>query len=247
MDALFGHVERLHGDRPWGRMLDAGTGSHSLTWMAGLVPASWTAVTADEVMRSRLLREVRARPGRDEVLVGNWTDPTLLQGQVFDVVIADYLLGAVDGFAPYFQDQLFERLRPHTRTALYMVGWEPLVKAEDAGTRFLLDLYRFRDACMLLGEVRPYREYPLAWVVRSLQRSGFNVVDTKHFPILHTMRSVERQLLNAERQFASMPDPALVAALKTRMNSLKERGQELLRDGPLKLGSDYVVAAEPVG
>ena len=33
--------------------------------------------------------------------------------QVYDVVLADYLLGAVDVFTPYFQTSMFRRLRPH--------------------------------------------------------------------------------------------------------------------------------------
>ncbi len=40
---------------------------------------------------------------QDQIIVGNWKDPSFLKGQVYDVVLADYLLGSIDGFAPYFQ------------------------------------------------------------------------------------------------------------------------------------------------
>ncbi|CAN0558261.1 unnamed protein product, partial [Ectocarpus sp. 8 AP-2014] len=39
----------------------------------------------------------------DEIVVGNWRDEKFLEGQVFDTVLADYLVGAIDGFAPYYQ------------------------------------------------------------------------------------------------------------------------------------------------
>lgn len=39
----------------------------------------------------------------DEIVIGNWRDERFLEGQVFDTVLADYLVGAIDGFAPYFQ------------------------------------------------------------------------------------------------------------------------------------------------
>lgn len=41
----------------------------------------------------------------NEIVIGNWRDEKFLEGQVFDTVLADYLVGAIDGFAPYFQVQ----------------------------------------------------------------------------------------------------------------------------------------------
>ncbi len=31
----------------------------------------------------------------------------------YDVILADYLIGAVDGFSPYFQDIILDKLRHH--------------------------------------------------------------------------------------------------------------------------------------
>ena len=107
-DRLFASVERLQGTTPWGRVLDAGTGEHSLRWLSERPTEALAAVTASESMARGLREKVPLRP-QDRLLIGNWTDPTLLAGETFDTVLADYLLGAVDGFAPYFQDQLLPR------------------------------------------------------------------------------------------------------------------------------------------
>jgi len=32
-----------------------------------------------------------------EMLIGNWQDPGFLEGRKYDTILADYLLGAVDG------------------------------------------------------------------------------------------------------------------------------------------------------
>lgn len=37
------------------------------------------------------------------MVIGNWQDENFLKDRVFDTVLADYLVGAIDGFAPYFQ------------------------------------------------------------------------------------------------------------------------------------------------
>lgn len=44
----------------------------------------------------------RQRP-QDRLLLGNWADSDFMVNERFDTVIADYLLGAVDGFVPYWQ------------------------------------------------------------------------------------------------------------------------------------------------
>ena len=35
-DAIFEYLEQVHGPGPWGEVLDAGTGHHSLGWVASL-------------------------------------------------------------------------------------------------------------------------------------------------------------------------------------------------------------------
>lgn len=241
-DALFQHIERHQAARPWGRILDAGTGVHSLKWLLTLPSDGVVGVTADEDMRKRVAADVPLRP-QDALVIGNWTDDALLRGQQFHTVLADYLVGALDGFAPYFQDVLFDRLRPAVQQTLYVVGWEPLLKGDDEGAAYLAELYRFRDACMLMADVRPYREYPADWAVRMLRKSGFFVEDVRQFPIIHGEASIERQVRNATNQLCRIKNPTLVKELENHAAGLRARGLALIRQGPIHAGSDYVVCA----
>jgi hypothetical protein len=94
---LFAYIEELHGRAlPWGDVLDAGTGSHSLGWALALDTASVTAVTGDEGMLRGVQRDFdgKLRP-TDELVIGNWKHDSFLEGRTYDVVLADYLLGAL--------------------------------------------------------------------------------------------------------------------------------------------------------
>ncbi len=112
-DILFSSIEKLHGTRLWGKFLDAGTGLHSLKWVQTLATTSWTAITADHHMKSQIQIDSnvssRMRPV-DRLLVGNWMDEKFCQtlGQ-YDTILADYLIGAVDGFSPYEQDTIIRK------------------------------------------------------------------------------------------------------------------------------------------
>lgn len=44
---------------------------------------------------------------QDSVIVGNWMDSAFCEELgTFDTILADYLIGAVDGFSPYQQDEI---------------------------------------------------------------------------------------------------------------------------------------------
>ncbi len=250
VDALFSTIERLQADRPWGSVLDAGTGWHSLQWIRSLPTDRWTAITGAPA-RERDLAD-RLGPGgvraQDRILTGNWTDPTLLHDDVFDVVLADYLLGAIDGFAPYFQGELFERLARHVHPEngrLYVVGLEPYPdRAPDNGGRLILEIARLRDACILLAGHRCYREYPRDWVHRGLERAGFSVFESVAVPIVYRRRFVDGQLDVCLRKLPYIADEQLRASLRAHIEDLRERAhQHLLRVGGIHFGADYVVAA----
>ena len=110
-DILFSTVEHFNGSRPWGSFLDAGTGVHSLKWMQTLKTDSWSAITADDYMRAQIEKE----PGivlreNDRLLVGNWMDDKFCESLgKYDTILADYLIGAVDGFSPYEQDTIIRK------------------------------------------------------------------------------------------------------------------------------------------
>ena len=249
--ALFRYIERLQGDRPWGAMLDAGTGVNSIRWVAGLATTRWTAVTcsAGEADRARDAIKGAERP-QDRIVLGNWADAGLLKGEVYDTVLAGYLLGAIEGFSPYFQSYLFTRLRPVTGRALYVTGLEPYVpydRPENRAGRVVWEIGRFRDACMLLAGNRPYREYPAPWVVDHVQRAGFVVRNVKHFNIGYKEGFVNAQIDMCAPGLEKLADRALAQALKARGEALRAEALGVIgAEGALRACRNYVVAAEPV-
>jgi len=245
-DALFRHIEKLQRGRPWGAVLDAGTGTHSLGWLLGLKTERVTAVTGDPSYAERLRETYGTRlRTQDQIVLGNWSDPLFLHGDTFDTVIADYLLGAIEGFAPYFQDRLFARLAPHTRGVLYAVGLAPYPEPrEDPWGKVIVEVARLRDACILLAGHRTYREYPLDWVVRHLESAGFEVEDATSFPIRYGMTFVDEQLGVARRKLPLLRDRSLAAALESHIASLRERAADV-HAAVLShtFGEDWVVRA----
>lgn len=188
-----------------------------------------------------------ARRPQDRIIVANWADPALLSGERFDTVLADYLIGAVEGFAPYFQEGMVSRLRAMTGGRLYLVGLEPYV-TRDPGTaagRLIWEIGRFRDAVLLHAGELPYREYPLDWVLAHLRAAGFRVTDVRRFPIRYKARFVNSQIDMCASRLAKIEDRTLAAALHARGEALRERALALIeREGGLRHGYDYVIAAE---
>jgi hypothetical protein len=82
-----------------------------LKWLRNIQNVeSITAITADHAMKSTIESDsdLKLRPC-DKVLVGNWMDETFCASLMqetgkYDTIIADYLVGAVDGFSPYCQE-----------------------------------------------------------------------------------------------------------------------------------------------
>lgn len=247
--SLYERVARLHGHRPWGQVLDAGTGPASIRWLESLGSESWTAVTGSERMREKSHAALQ-QPMReqDRLLTGNWMDPALLQGEQFDVVLADYLLGAIEGFAPYWQDKLFPRLRPLVRSRLYLIGLQPYVHGRpdtDAG-RLINEIGRLRDACLLMAGDSPYREYPLDWTLRHLEAASFRVVDAQVLPITYGARFIQSQLAMCTQAANKLQDRRLAVSLLQHVAELEARALAASHQlGGLAHGNDYIVVAEP--
>ncbi|MEM1156108.1 MAG: class I SAM-dependent methyltransferase [Pseudomonadota bacterium] len=247
--SLFKKIEALQGHAPWGHMLDAGTGPKSLSWIASLKTQRWTAVTAQRAMiestRQALSTEPRAG---DRLILGNWADDSLLNDEQFDTVLLDYFVGAIEAFAPYMQETLLHRVAARAKGALYVIGLEPYVPitAEDEVGEFIGDLGRFRDACMLLARDRPYREYPGEWVAAQLRLAGMRVTHIKFFSIRYRGRFLASQLNICEQRAHRIPDSTLAAAVRDKIERLRDRGEALIEqhDG-LRYGRDYVLRAEP--
>ena len=247
---LLRYMQSVQGDRPWGTFLDAGTGVQSIRWVADLDTEYWTAISASPFDAQRVSDAIKdkQRPV-DRIIQGNWVNPELLKGEVFDTVMADYLLGAVDRFAPYFQPYLFKRLRPLTGKRLYVKGLEPYVptqRPDDKAGRILWEIGRFRDACVLHGDDRPYREYPAGWVIDNLRMAGFKVLNVKHFDIRYKKLFVNAQIDVCAPILDKFPDQNLAKALKARGEAIRAEALEVIEtEGALSAGRNYVIAAEP--
>lgn len=248
MDQLFDYVTELQGKEPWGHVLDAGTGWGSASWLLSVPTASFTGVTGDANWARQLQTDfaTKLRPF-DRFLSGNWTDPALLEGERFDTVVADYLLGAMDRWAPYRQYHLFERLRPMVDRRLYVIGLEPYPEPpQSEDEKLVLEIARLRDACHLLTGQRPHREYPLAWTLEELERCGFEVRETRVYPILYSRRFLEEELGLTRRTLERLRIPALARGLAEAERSVRARALEHVdRYGGLAAGSDYVIYARP--
>lgn len=253
VSALFRHIEQLQGDAPWGHLLDAGTGVNSLQWISTLNTDRWTAITASEAMARQSVQNYPAemRPD-DRLVVGNWMDEKLLAGEQFDTILLDYFIGAIDGFAPYWQDQVLPRIRQHLKPGgrLYITALEPYVPLyrNNEVDQFVTELGRLRDACLLLAQERPYREYPADWTLRQLERSGYQVHSCKHFGIRYGERFLQSQLGMCRQRAQRFGNQALTDAMLQHVEALQQRGEALLAErGVLASGHDYVIAASVPG
>lgn len=283
-DALFGCIEEQQGDRPFGDFLDAGTGTHSMRWIATLHEkglSSFTAITADAAMKRKVETEAQnlglydnhyRRNGGSinssgsnhsihsslsggsnvSVLMGNWfpkaPHESLRFDQQFDTILADYLIGAMDGFSPYKQDEmiplLLNLLKPGGR--LYIVGLEPIPDEVVGRENVVCKVRRVRDACILLAGHRCYREYPLAWIHKECQKQKerARLLDTRTFPILYRHNTIVRQINVARSKFPYFPTQDLVDSMKQVLDRLEQQSLHFTEDAPIKLGFDYVVAVE---
>jgi len=248
--SLYDVLAAWQGELPWGRVLDAGSGAASLSWVLRQDTSAWTAVTAAQGMYATLqqLAEGRMRE-KDKLVLGNWMDDALLQGERYDTVLVDYLIGAIEGFAPYWQNYVFARLKPLVAQRLYVIGLEPYVpywpKADNAAGRLVCEIGRLRDSCLLLSGGRPYREYPAQWVVHQLQQAGFGILDARYFPVQYGERFVNNQLNMCERHIDKLQNSTLAHALRDHAQQLRQRALAFIAEhGALAHGSDYVIAAQ---
>ena len=252
-DVLFGTIEKWQGSKPWGKILDAGTGIHSLKWMLNLETEGVTAITADNAMKNLISQDpsINMR-SMDSILVGNWIDDVFcsdtLGDNKYDTILADYLIGAVDGFAPYTQDIILQKLKqflaPEGR--LYIVGMEPIPEHATGPAHIITEVRRARDACIQLAGHRPYREYPLTWISRTLENSQFQLRKIKKFTILHNEDSIMRQLKVAQNKIPLL-SPSLQEGMESYLNELGQKVRIAVgstTNGKISLSYDYVILAD---
>ena len=263
-DSLFAAIEAAQeaSGRGWGRFLDAGTGGHSLQWIATLPRPSLTsitAVTADagsgEGLKAHKLNHLLRQEMGDALVEGKWTEPDgLLEGELFDTILCDYLIGSMEGFTPFQQDTVFGELRRHLTPGtgrLYVVGLSPVPHGRAFAPRaaqVVVDTTRLRDACINLAGDRCYREFPASWVERHLERDGYEVVETIRKTIRWSAASVKRQLDVSRRKLARIErvaDAATAAAISARIDALERDSLDAFAacGGRVSFGSDYIVVA----
>eukprot|EP00980_Cylindrotheca_fusiformis_P029240 scaffold22766_cov131-Cylindrotheca_fusiformis.AAC.6 len=256
-DALFGTIEKQQGGRPFGSVLDAGTGLHSLRWIGTLGEkgmTEFTAITADKQMQQNVQQEADAI-GISElgsIVIGNWFSDTspLRLGQQYDTILADYLIGAMDGFSPYKQDLIISKLTSYLRPGgrLYIVGLEPIPDSAPGDGDIICNVRRIRDACILLAGHRCYREYPVEWIHRQIEGNAqLELLNTTNFPILYRHGTIVNQINVGRSKLQYFPSPELGEEMKRVLDDLERRSLEATkRAGRIRLGFDYVVTAERV-
>jgi len=239
----------------------------------------YTAITADEIMRKAVVKEADklGMVDKGDIIIGNWfalkddeegtaatnavgegefasgrgvTPSNFLNNQKFDTILADYLIGALDGFSPYYQDLMLSRLDRHLNPGgrIYIVGLQPIPDQVDDDANIVCKVTKIRDACILLAGHRCYREYPVDWIVRNIQKiPHLRVAKISQFPILYSHGTIVRQLNVARSKLPLFPSPGLAKEME---NAIKELENESLmltqrsKNGKLKLGFDYVVVVE---
>ncbi|OWZ15776.1 hypothetical protein PHMEG_00010520 [Phytophthora megakarya] len=277
-DSLFRWIEDREREQfessqaSWGRVLDSGTGRHSLTWLlhgdASSLIKEVVAVTGEKALAKELAAEFA--PSKTphatplEVHAGNWqSDEFLAHEEPFDVIIADYLVGAIEGFAPYYQDQICGRLEkllvPGGR--IYLVGLQPLSESQvpagaseadaEAG-KLIQEVARTRDACLLLAGRRCYREYPIDWSQRQLEKVGLQVSNTVRLTNLYGRSAITRQLEVGKRHIPMFKDKVLAENMQQALARVDKRLEEEFGSSELpkneqrriRFGFDYVIAAQ---
>lgn len=256
-DALFGSIEKEHLPRSFGKFLDAGTGLHSIRWIATLHEGNkglteFTAVTADKTMQTNVQAEVDAldMSSRGNVIIGNWFgDPPIeLEENSFDTILADYLIGAMDGFSPYRQDEMIGKLIKYLKPGgrLYIVGLEPIPDTAPGDANIICQVRRIRDACILMAGHRCYREYPVEWIHRQIRQQHSNELELIHstrFPIMYRHATIVKQINVGRSKFSSFPTPELAEEMRKVLDDLELKSKEATErsaGGRIKLGFDYM-------
>ena len=126
----------------------------------------------------------------------------------------------------------------------YIVGLNPIPDTFDGDGDVFCRVTKIRDACILLAGHRCYREYPIEWVVRSLEQAGFVVDSTKRFPILYTAGSMIRQINVARSKLQFFRNSELREGMRSELDKLELEAHRACPEGKkIKLGFDYVVCA----
>mmetsp|Transcript_18975 Transcript_18975/g.53155 ORF Transcript_18975/g.53155 Transcript_18975/m.53155 type:complete len:350 (+) Transcript_18975:12-1061(+) len=254
-DAVFDHIEAVHGNEPWGAILDAGTGPGSFSWISSLPgKTKCDAVTASpSMMRSTQLYMQRkghkANGAACKIHLKHWvTDGEFMGGQLYDNIILDYFIGAVDGFEAFTQESIFEKLGKHLAPngRLWIIGLEPILH-RDVLPKHISDgqvsVVELRDAAIALSGERPYREFPLFWYRASLERIGMKHTSTG-FANVYGVSWASRQLRDAHLHLDKCKHKQTCKGLREDVIALEARLKQEWGEKDQCFGMDFVIVAQ---
>lgn len=215
-------------------VLDAGTGRASLCWLVKHKPEFDTIVavtaTSDQSSYGTGGLAPLASHSRIRLELGNWRDEAFLsdgqQQEKFDVVVADYLLGATELYWPNGAEQLFDRLVDRIKPGgyLWLIGLEPyeeiLSRSYSDHERLLLDVESLGDAAALLAGQRTYRELSQEWVSERIVHSDMVIFQSRQFPMRVTSNMLYNQLTFADQMASRIKNPTLRTAVEARRQEL---------------------------
>lgn len=238
----------------WGEVLDAGAGFGSMCWLLRQAHRSITGVTASKSGTygfHKMQSAAASSDARVEVVLGNWRDEQFLKERQFDVVVADYLLGAVEYHWPHGADQMMDRLLDAVRPGGYLliVGMEPYEEVLDAGSswqdRVVLDVEALGDAAAALAGSATYRELPERWVQHQIhRRAEFKLLASKQFPMTLSAKSLRKQLEFAREKASGIANAGLQKTFRKRADQLE---QEVAKFGTHRSARNYAMVVQRQG
>jgi hypothetical protein len=149
-----------------------------MKWLVNLEESGcltgWDGVTADESMRRTVQKQLSGikADSKGEIIIGNWASDEkstgdsvtgfkvrngsygyLVAHRVYDTILCDYLIGAVDGFSPYYQDLIIPRIKRHLKPGgrIYVVGLNPVPDKVEGKGNVVCEVRKARDAAILLA------------------------------------------------------------------------------------------------
>ena len=156
-------------------------------------------------------------------------------------------MGALEGFSPYFQTHFFGRLKSHCKNNLYIIGQEPLPNPFSKGGELIWQLYRLRDACILLAGHRCYREYPLQWGLDNLKYHNYQIINIKVFPMSLGASFIHSQAQVCHSKLRYFQSNMLAKEMSIHIDSvIKSLLDYIAINGPIAFGEDYVIYAKPI-
>jgi SAM-dependent methyltransferase len=214
----------------WESVLDAGTGFGSMCWLMRQKRKTITGVTAASTgtYGSNDLSSAFKKEDAITIAAGNWKDASFLQNETFDVVVADYLLGAVELHWPHGADGMMDRVLGATSPGgfVLIVGLEPyemVLNRARYKDRLVLDIEAIGESAAFVAGKTTYREVPESWVLRQVGRfPDFQVVATRQFEMRIHARSLQKQIGYARSTAKKIGDIGMKNAYLSRVTELEE-------------------------